>query len=136
VPDRVIDDLEAIEVDHERRYVAAVAAPTPQCLFQAVPDHRAVRQPGQRISEGSLSADLFFGVTLDRSRQDVGDSRQEVHVVRAEGPLTAAVDAEHPEGSLATLDRDTHAADDAVVEQHLWLSEPRFGAEVLDNDGF
>ena len=63
---------------------------------------------------------------------------RKVNLLFAEGTrtLAAGVDAENAKGPLMPLDDDSHAAGDAVFQQHFRGCETRFGAQVLHHHRF
>jgi len=71
VPERVVDHLEAVEVDEQHADVPVVAARVDQCLLQAQFQRQAVRQFGQRVVVRQ-EVDAFLG-TL--ALGDVGEHR-------------------------------------------------------------
>ena len=66
VTEGVVDVLEVVEVDEQRRPTGAVAAVADQQLLDAVHDQRPVRQPGQRIVEGLIAQ--LVGLRADEVR--------------------------------------------------------------------
>ena len=70
VSERVVDGLEAIEIDEQNGHVAAGAFRRQQAQFQALDEQTPVRQLRQRVVIG-LELDLFLGAfpTLMSTRQ-------------------------------------------------------------------
>ncbi len=75
-PERVVDQLEAVEIqDHDRQLLLAPARPLDR-LVQTVVEQQAIGQAGQRIVVGEI-ADRLLGVPADR---DVPDGQDIKHV--------------------------------------------------------
>ncbi len=55
VAERVVDGLEAVEVDHHDEDVAAAAHPACEGVGQPVVEHRAVQAPGERVVRGGMA---------------------------------------------------------------------------------
>jgi hypothetical protein len=135
VPERVVDDLETVEIEHQRRDVDPVAASAAQCVLEAVERHGAVRQPGQGIVARGVPAGGLLAVALNGGREDVGDRGEKVHVVVSEGARSAGVGAQHAERPLAAFDDDAHATDDAVSYEQRRPVKSALGAEIGHHDG-
>ena len=54
VAERVVDELEAVDVEHEHGDRAAVARGERERVVDAVDEQRAVRQPGQRVVQRAV----------------------------------------------------------------------------------
>ena len=52
--ERVVDDLELVEVEAMQREQAAAAFGSAEQMFELLLEHRAVRQPGQHVVEREL----------------------------------------------------------------------------------
>ena len=61
VAEAVVDDLEAVEVEHEHGDGAAVAGGERERVVDAVDEQRAVRQPGQRVVQRAVLGLLLEG---------------------------------------------------------------------------
>ena len=56
---RVVDVLEAVEIDQEQRATLLPMGRIAQRLFERLPHHRTVRQAGQRVEAGE-AGDLLL----------------------------------------------------------------------------
>ena len=65
VAERVVDRLEAVEVEHEDRDVDALALPAGQRVGEPVERERAVGQAGERVVQRGVARDLLLAVALD-----------------------------------------------------------------------
>ena len=133
VAERVVDELEAVEVEHEDGDVDALALAAGQRLVEAVERERAVRQAGERIVQRGMAGRLLAAVALDRDDDQRRDRGEERDLVLGEDARLARVDVEHPERLVVALDRDAEAADDAELEQRRRRREARLGRQVLDD---
>ena len=84
--ERVVDDLEAIEIEQEHRHVGAVTPAPGEGAVDAVERQRAVRQPGEGVMQRRVPCGLLLALALHGRREHVGDRDEEVHVVGAEAP--------------------------------------------------
>src|SRR6185312_3771689 len=55
VPERVVDELEAIEVDHQQGELMRLPLGLGDCLGDAVLEQQAVRQPGEDVVRGEVA---------------------------------------------------------------------------------
>ena len=113
VAGRVVDQLEAVEIEHEDRHVDALAPAAPHRVAEPVERERAVRQVRERVMEGGVARRLLLAVTLDGDGDQRGDRAEERDVVLGEPAALARPHVEHPERPAVALDRNAHAADDA-----------------------
>ena len=109
VAERVVDQLELVEVEQQHRHRPAVAAAAGERALEPVQGQRAVRQRRQRVVQRAMADLLLDEMALDRAGDDVGDGAQEVDLVGPELPRGAAVRAEHPPRRVAGGDRDRDA---------------------------
>ena len=68
MPERVVDQLEAVDVEHEDRDVDALALPPGERLLEPVERERAVRQARERIVQRGVARHLLLAVALDGDR--------------------------------------------------------------------
>ena len=61
VPERVVDELEAVDVEHQHGDRAAVARGQRERVVHAVDEQRAVRQPGERVVQRAVPDLLLQG---------------------------------------------------------------------------
>ena len=91
VAERVVDGLEAIEVDIEQADLALVARHGKQSAFQPVLEQRAVRQAGQRVVEGEILRLALAALQLaggaaqapQQEKEDAGGEQQACNQRRA-----------------------------------------------------
>ena len=117
VAERVVDELEAVDVEHEDRDVDALALPAGQRLREPVERERAVRQARERVVQRGVPRHLLPAVALDGDDDQRRDRGEERDLVLGERARLAGVDVEDPERLVVALDRDAEAADDAELEQ-------------------
>ena len=84
VAERVVDELELVEVGEQHRDRAAVAAPPGERALEPVERERAVGQAGERVVQRAVADLLLDAVALDRAGDDVRDRAQEVGLVGRE----------------------------------------------------
>jgi hypothetical protein len=65
VTERVVDELEAIEVQQEHRHIGAVAPASGKGKVEAIECQRAIRQSGQRIVQGGMPRGPLPAMALD-----------------------------------------------------------------------
>ena len=78
VTERVVDHLEAVEVEHEHRDVDLLALPAGEREREPVERERAVRQAGERVVQRGVARHLLLAVALDGEhdqRRDRGEER-------------------------------------------------------------
>ena len=103
---RVVERLEAVEVEHHHRERLAVAGLEP--VAQLALEGPVVAQPGQRVEVGpDLDRAVRLGV-LEGDRGLPGEQLGQLELVRAEGRLglAAAADVERADGLAADDERD------------------------------
>jgi hypothetical protein len=77
----------------------------------------------------------YFGsTTLDRRREDIGDRLHEVHVLLAETPPAARVDAKDAERLVLAGNDHAQAAGEAELDQARRVAEAHLGFEVTRDD--
>ena len=81
VPERVVDELEAVDVEHEDGEVDPVAAPAGQRLVEAVEREGAVRQPGERVVQRGVARHLLAPVALDGDDDQRRERGEELDLV-------------------------------------------------------
>ena len=108
VAERVVDQLEAVEIGEEHGHPPARPVRTGQCLVEAVEDEAAVGQPGQRVVGG-----LVHGVVEGAAHPvDGGRVVEGERGVLGEGEEHLLLGG----GVVAGLERsDEEAADDGAV---------------------
>ena len=116
VTERVVDDLEAVEIEHQDRHVDAFTPATGQRVGETVERQRAVRQAGERVVQRGVSSRLFLGVALDGDDDQRRDRGQELDLVLGEPARLVCMDVQDPERPVLALDRDAEAADHAELE--------------------
>ena len=82
VAERVVDDLEVVEVEEEQREAAAPRRRRAERVAEAVEQQRAVREAGERVVQRVVADRAPRAQALDRAGEDVGDGLQEVEVAR------------------------------------------------------
>ena len=97
VAERVVDQLEAVEVEREDRDVDALALPAGERVREPVERERPVRQAGQRVVQRGVARRLLVAVALDGDRDQRRDRREERDLVLGERARLARVDVEDPE---------------------------------------
>ena len=133
VPEGVVDQLEAVEVDEQDRgQLAALAPPAPVC--DPVGQQRPVGQAGQRVVERLVADRLLGGLAGHRLGQDVADRLDEVDLVAAEAARLGAVRGQDAERTPLATDDDAGAGGDSVVDQEGGALEARVGGVVADDD--
>ncbi len=95
-PERVVDRLEAIQVDEQDRHFLAIALRPRQHLRDAVVEQRPIRQLRQRIVVGQVLDALARLRPLDGDRRRVGRHLHHAPVVRGRRARLAVV---HREGA-------------------------------------
>ena len=109
VAERVVDELELVEVGEQHRDRAAVAPPPRERALEPVERERAVREPGQRVVQRAVAHLGLDDVAVDRAGDHVRDRAEEVGLVGREEPRRARVRAEHAPDLAARRDRDRDA---------------------------
>ena len=106
MPERVVDLLEAVEVDEQRRALGAAPAGPGEHLLDAVEDERAVREPGERVVQRLVADALEQARVADRDRRLAGDAPQPIRDVGVVGQALGPVDdvADHEADRLAVDD--------------------------------
>src|SRR6202011_1574872 len=104
VSERIVDDLEAIEVEDEYGHVGPVASAAAKCMLDAIQRQRSVRQSGQWVMHSGVPTRLLLVVSVNRRRDNVGDRGEKVHVGDTEGPMSIGVRAENTELAAAAID--------------------------------
>ena len=74
VAERVVDQLEAVEVDEEHREPALVPLRLRERLLQALAEHRAVEEPGERVVARD-ELEIALGLLARDELADVGARR-------------------------------------------------------------
>ena len=105
VAQRVVDELELVEVGEQHGDRAAVAPAAGERALEAVERERAVRQPGERVVHRPVADLLVDAVAVDRAGDDVRHGAQEVGLVGGEPARRARVRAEHAPDAVARRDR-------------------------------
>ena len=77
MPEAVVDDLEAVEVEEQHARRPRAPAEAEERLAEAVEEQRAVRQPGQRVVEGLVLESVLRRGPLDRDGGERGDALDE-----------------------------------------------------------
>ena len=131
---RVVDELEAIEVEEQDRGLDVAPAQALDRLAEPVHEQHAVGQIGQRVVQRAV-ADVVLGeLALERVTEHIGQGLGEVDVDPRVGTRAQAVQTEDPERPPVALDRDGDAAPRTGVGQHARLLETGFVRPVLDDD--
>ena len=126
----IVDVLETVQIDQKQGRAPAAVGIGAEMVVETLVQQFPVGQPRQRVVEGTVP-DLALGLVTPRSGgHDVGERRQEVDLVLAEGtllPRTGRQGSDAPAGSAqgdpgAAAHR--RGADDAV-ERHLQVGRPR-----------
>jgi hypothetical protein len=111
VAEAVVDRLEVVQVEEDDGHGPAVAGVQLEDVLEAVPEQRAVGQPGQRVGEG-LAAQLLLACGEFADQVDVVAQRQVLPGEQAE--------------------------DDPAHDQHLrpgqWPAEERDGGDDREDD--
>ena len=133
--ERVVDDLELVEVDEDDRECLARALGAGQGVREAVLEQDAVGEAGKGVVQGLVAQLVLGALTLDGAAEDVADRLQEVDVVVVEAVRLGGVRGEHAEGlTVGVGDDHAHAADDSVGAQ-LGGVQARLVGDVADDDG-
>src|SRR5262249_13995015 len=93
VTERVVDLLEAVEVEQHQRETGPAALRVQERLLQAVVEETAVREPGQRVEERKLLDLLNLGAQPPR---DLIQQREERQVERDQYELQHADHGQEP----------------------------------------
>ena len=112
VAERVVDLLEAVEVDEERGGLGAAAPGAGEHLLDAVEDQRAVGQPGQRIVQRLVADALEQPRVADRDRglaRDTAEASGELGVV--DHALRSVDDIADHEADALVVDDDGDGRD-------------------------
>ena len=109
VAERVVDVLEAVEVEQQQADVGPVAVGGGQRLLEPVGQQGAVGQPGQAVVQRLVAHLLLGPPALDDRGRDVGDGQQEVDVGLAERPAYRGEGREHAVRAGVALDRHADA---------------------------
>ena len=135
VAERIVDELELVEVGEQHRDGAAVAPAARERALEAVERQRPVRQRGERIVQRAVAYLGLDEVAVDRARGDVRHGADEVELVGREPPLAAPVRAQHAPDLAARGDRDRDARDRARVREQRREGEARLGRDVRRHHG-
>ena len=117
--ERVVDELEAVEVDEQHADQPAVALGLLQRLREAVEEQAAVGQAGQRVELRQIAQALLGALAVDRGGQRIGQTFQEVAAFLGKAARLGRACAEHAVGPADAVDRHAGAAADAVCNQQL-----------------
>jgi hypothetical protein len=132
VAERVVDQLELVEVGDQHRGRRAAAARAGERERQPVGEQLAVRQPGERIVQRAVDRELLARGALDRRAHDVGHDVDERGLLGAPGARLAGEHRDHPGRPVAALDRHADRAAHARAEQ-LRRGVDVAGREVVDD---
>ena len=95
VAERVVDLLEAVEIEQHQREAGAVALRREERLLEAILEEPAVRETGERVVQRELLDLLHLAA---QSRRDATEQREERHVERQQHELQHA---DHRQQALA-----------------------------------
>ena len=134
VAERVVDELEAVEVEeqHGGAAVAVAAARAPQRLLEPVEEQRPVREPGERVVERAVAE------PLDRAAVVGGVADRTLQRVRVEARLREVVDGaggarRRDGGGAARVAEDDQLRVRVLLQQR---ADRRLVAELrIDQDG-
>jgi hypothetical protein len=111
VPERVVDELEAVEVEEEDGGRRSASSAVVQGERETIHEQRAIRQPGERVVQ-RLALDLLLGAaTLYGVGEHVRGGLQEGDLVRSEPGRSQ--DAHRAEGGVVWADGHVQALDRA-----------------------
>ena len=133
--ERIVDELELVEVGEQHRDRAAVAPAARERALEAVERERAVRQGRERVVQRAVAHLGLDEVAVDRARDDVRHGAEEVRLVRREPPRRARVRPEHAPDLAAGGDRDRDAGGGARLGERGREREARLGRDVRRHDG-
>jgi hypothetical protein len=77
VAERVVDLLEAVEVEHEHRARTAAAAHARELLLDEAAEHHAVRQPGERVVQRVEATAIGLVRAVDEAAERQQQEREE-----------------------------------------------------------
>ena len=118
VSQRVVDELELVEVEEEDGDRSLLVPRASQRVLETVEEEVAVRQAGEGIVEGVVAVSLLGVAALDRVRQHVGERLEEAHVLVGVVADREALEAEDAPRFTVDSDCGADAAHDPEFLEH------------------
>ena len=110
VAERVVDQLEVVEVDEQHRERRVAALRLHDHLREAVGEQRAVGQPGQRVELRQVGEPALAVDALQRGRQHARRGLDEIQLLGAERVGLPVADAQQAAHVLVAAHRDQRRA--------------------------
>ena len=117
VAERVVDRLEAVDVEQQHGHAEAEARGAAEGVLDAVEEQRAVGQAGERVVQRLVAHDRLRALAVERRGQQVGDRLQPLALLAGERADRGRVHADDAEGARAPADgRGGGGADPALAQ--------------------
>ena len=135
VAERVVDDLEAVEVEQQHRRRMAAAAGAHERVREPVEEERAVRQARQLVVQRAAMGGGLGADALERGGEHGRHHGEELQVLGRPGARVGGEHGDDAERLARAAQRAAQRTGDALAREQGRAVQARVRADVVDGDG-
>src|SRR5438132_6083455 len=135
VPERVVDLLESIEIEEDKRDRGLTSAGARHGQRKAVMEKRTIGKASDGVVLRNVRQAGFNPMSSDGGAQCGGDRLKKIGVVFTEAARIAPVSPQDSKRPIGCRDRDLEAAQQAVASHERREDRVSWGANVVNEDG-